>query len=277
MSFGENGGGMVMPVGPMYGNGGNGGYGWGDGSFWIIVLFLFALMGNGFGGGFGGGGATPLLMNNQTNSDVQRGFDQQAVMSGLGGINAGVAGINQNLCAGFAGVNATVNGGFAQAEASANARQIANMQQAFAAQTAVDGRLDSMAMAQQNCCCENRAAVADVKYTIANEAAATRAASQANTQAILDKLCQLELDGVKQNYENRISGMQNTIDSLRSDLGNARSDASQTAQTARILADNAAQTVALEQYLNPTPVPAYPVQNPNCCWNNVGCGCSGNF
>ena len=51
--------------------------------------------------------------------------------------------------------------------------------------------------------------------------------------------------------------------------------ASQTAQTARILSDNAAQTLALEQYLNPTPVPAYPVANPNCCQqnNNCGCGC----
>lgn len=53
--------------------------------------------------------------------------------------------------------------------------------------------------------------------------------------------------------------------------------ASQNAQTSRILADNAAQTVALEQYLNPTPVPAYMVQNPNCCGNFYnGCGCGYN-
>lgn len=252
MSLAENTNGMVMPVGPMYGNGTN--MGWGDGSFWIIVLFLFALMGNGFGG-FGGNNAMPFMMNQ--GNDVQRGFDQQALMTGISGVNGAINTLAQSQCQGFA-----------NAEIAANSRQIANMQQNFAAQTAIDTRLDTLAMNQQNCCCENRAAVADLKYTVANEAATTRAASQANTQAVLDKLCQLELDGVKQNYENRIAGMQNQIDALRTSLNDANSAASQTAQTARILADNAAQTVALEQYLNPVPVPAYPVANPNCCGGN---------
>jgi methyl-accepting chemotaxis protein len=123
-------------------------------------------------------------------------------------------------------------------------------------------------MGLQNCCCENRAATADLKYTVANEAAATRANCDANNQKILDKLCQLEMDNMRQNYENRIGNMQATIDGLRSSLANANSAASQNAQTAQILADNAAQTVALEQYLNPTAIPAYIVQNPNCCGNN---------
>ena len=238
MSLAENGNGMVMPVGPMYGN--NAGMGWGDGSFWIIVLFLFAIMGgNGFNSGFGGG-----------YGDVQRGFDQQSVMNSLNGLTG------------------AVTNGFANAESAAANRQMASMQQNFATQTAIDNRLDSISMALQNCCCENRAATADLKYTVANEAATTRAQSQANTQAVLDKLCQLELDGIKQNYENRIAGMQNQIDSLRSALGTANDAASQTAQTARLLADNAAQTQALEQYLNPTPIPAYMVQNPNCCGGN---------
>ena len=82
-----------------------------------------------------------------------------------------------------------------------------------------------------------------------------------NTRAVLDKLCQLELDG-----------KQDRINELERQLTMANLAASQTAQTSRLLADNAAQTVALEQYLNPVPVPAYIVQNPNCCSQNF-CGC----
>ena len=256
-------GNMVMPVGPMGGYGyGNGGFG--DNLFWIIVLFLFCFMGNGFGG-FGGNGAMPYMMNNNTNNDVQRGFDQQAVMGGINGVNAGINSLAQGQCAGFAGVTAAVNNGFSAAEISANGRQIANMQQLFNAQTAVDSRLDTLAMNQQNCCCENRAAVADVKYTMAQESAATRANTDAKVQMVMDKLCQLELDGVKQNYENRIAGMQNTIDSLRGQVNDARFDASQAAQTATIV-----------RTLDPAPIPAYAVQNPNGCncgnWGWNGCG-----
>lgn len=209
----ENGNGMVMPVGPM--NGGNG-FGWGgDGSFWIIILFLFAFMGNGWGNGFGGNNA-PYIMNNAAN-DVQRGFDQQAVMNGLNNIQ-------NNTTAG----------------------------------------MNSLAMALQNCCCENRAATADLKYTVANDGAQTRMAIQNGVQSVLDKLCQQEIDALKEQNSN-----------LRTQLNLANLAASQTQQTAQIMADNAAQTQALEHYLNPTPIPAYMVQNPNCCTTNyAGCGCN---
>ena len=93
----------------------------------------------------------------------------------------------------------------------------------------------------------------------------------------MDKLCQLEMDGIKQNYENRIGNMQNEIDSLRAAINSANGVASQNAQTATILADNANQTSILEQYLLPTPRPAYIVSNPNCCGQNnfgYGCGCN---
>lgn len=275
----QNGDGMVMPVAPMYGGGNGYGNGvMGDGSFWIIVLFIFALMGN-WGNGYGGNagnGAVPYMMNMNTGSEVQRGFDQQAVMSGLASITASLNSLAMGQCNGFSNVVNNMNMGFANAESSAAARQMANLQQQFAMQTAIDGRLDTLAMNQQNYCCENRAAVADLKYAMAQEGAATRSNTDAKTQAIMDKLCQLELDGIKQNYENRIAGMQNQIDDLRTNLGNARTDASQNALANRILADNAAQTMALEQYLNPSPIPAYPVQNPNCCanqgWSTCGCG-----
>lgn len=247
----ENGSGMVMPVGPMYGNGGSGAFGgWGDGSFWIIVLFLFALMGNGFGNGFGGyGGGTGYVDNS-----VQRGFDQQAVMSGIGAIQAGINGLAQGQCSGFAGVTGAVTNGFAQAEIANNARQIADMQQNFSIQSAL-----------QQCCCDNRAATADLKYTVAQEGAATRANDDAKAQMIMDKLCQLELDGVKQNYENRIAGMQNQIDALQYQVNNADRNVA--------LAN---EVDALYNRLNSCPVPTTPVYGRTpifTCGQNQGYGC----
>ena len=240
MSLSENGNGLVMPVGPMYGNGSSNGFGWNDGSFWIIILFLFAFMGNGWGNWGGNAGTTAI------NNDVQRGFDQQAVMSGLTGINSAVAN-------GFAGAE------ISRCNAQANILQ----------------SLNDMAMAFQNCCCENRAQAADLKYTIATEACADRQAvtdalrdvtanMTAQTQTILDKMCQQEIDALKTQNAN-----------LQTQINLANLAQSQTDQTAKILADNAAQTAVLKQNLNPTPVPAYVVQNPNCCGANyyAGCGC----
>ena len=249
MSLTDNNNGMVMPVSPMYGGGnaGFGGYGYGDGLFWIIILFLFAAMnGNGFGG-FGGnaGGVLPFMMNQNTNNDVQRVIDQQSVMAGISALTA------------------AQSNGFANAEIS-RCNGLYNL----------TSQLNNIAMTQQNCCCENRAAVADLKYTMAQEASATRANTDAKTQAIMDKLCQLEMDGIKQNYENRIATMQNTIDSLRTMNSNARFDASQNAQTADIQAGQRALANEVEQYVLPTAKPCYVVQNPNCCAQQTfGCGC----
>ena len=128
---------------------------WGNDGWWIILLFLFALGGwgrGGYGEGGGNGGGTtvlPYMLNNGTNGDIQRGFDQQAVMGGINGIQSGIYGLStqlcnccadtqQSLCNGFAGVNATVNSGFANAETAANARQMANMNQAFTNQMAMN-------------------------------------------------------------------------------------------------------------------------------------------
>ena len=246
MALSENGHGLVMPVGPMYGNGSNGSFGWNDGSFWIIILFLFAFMGGNWNG-FGNGGNAPVQ---QVNNDIQRGFDQQAVMGGINGLTT------------------AVSNGFASAEVSRTN-----------ALSSVVQNLNNMAMSLQNCCCENRAQAADLKYTIATEACADRqsvndalrdlqAQNNANTQAILDKMCQQEMEALKTQNAN-----------LQTQLNLAHLSQSQTDQTAKILADNAAQTQALEQYLNPAPIPAYTVQNPNCCapgFFNNGCGCGCN-
>ena len=270
----ENGGtGMVMPVGPMGGFGMSNGFG-GDGSWWIILLFILLCNGgwNNGGNGFGGGvnGLYPWM--NQA-ALTQGGFDQAATAARISGIQSSVTSgfgdIQNALCNGFAGVA----NGFAQAEIANNARQMANMQSTFGVQTAITGGLNDLSRQFADCCCENRLASADLKYTIATENCADRYEASQNTrdiidnmnrnnQVVLDKLCALELDA------------KNTkIADLERQLTMANLAASQTAQTGRLLADNAAQTVALEQYLNPTPIPAYVVQNPNCCPQNFGCGC----
>lgn len=292
----DNGGNMVMPVAPMangYGGGcGNGGFGFGgDGAWWLLVLFLFAANGNGFGwGNNGGNGAMPYIMNNTTNNDLQRGFDQQAVMSGIGDITGavtnGFAGVNQALCGGFAGVNATVNNGFNNAEVANNSRQMANMNQMFTLQTGIGSQLNGLQSQLAQCCCDNRLATANLNSTILSENCADRAAlsdgirdiianQTANTQALInqttsavqgvyDKICQLEL-----NAKN------DRIAELQSQLAAANTAAMVGANTSRILSDNAAQTAALEQYLNPPAIPAYLVQNPRCCGNNYSpCGCN---
>lgn len=238
--YSENGNQMVMPVAPYYGNGGGGEMFGGNGAWWIIILLLFGWGNNGWGNGMGGNGGGY--------SEIQRGFDQSAVMNGIN--NLATAQCN----------------GFAQAEIAANSRQMADMNQNFQLQSAL-----------QNCCCENRQATADLKYTVATEAAATRANCNDNNQRILDKLCQLELDGVKQNYEGQLRAMQSQLAAAQSENQSLKFLASQGNQTAQILANNEAQTAALEQYLAPVPRPAYVVQNPNCCAQNFGFGGCGGY
>lgn len=277
MALTENGNNLVMPVAPMYGGGGGGmGGAWGDFS-WIILLVLFALFGNGgFGGfgGFGGGGLGydfPWLLNGQQeiSSQVNDGFRDQMIDSSINQIQNGVNALSNQICNGFAGV-----------EQGANARQIANMQQAFASQTAITSGMNDISMALQNCCCENRAGIADLKYTVATENCADRTQSMQNTrdiidsqtrgtQAILDKLCTLELDGYKR--EN---------DQLRTQLNLANLTASQTAQTAQIERGQLAATTALVNELRSCPIPSQPVYGSqpifSCPNQNSGCGCGGN-
>lgn len=247
-----------QPAVNVYPNGGNGGYAGGDmfgnnSAWWIIILFLFAMMGGWGNNGNANAGARDVAyipyggMMGGGQNYVQQGFDQAAVMNGIMGV--------QNA----------VTTGFGNAEVSRC--------NAMANQTA---QMNALAMSLQNCCCENRAATADLKYTIATENCADRTAlndalqtltmqNNANTQKILDMMCQ-----------NTIDAKNEKIAELQNQLTMANLAASQNAQTAAILANNEAQTAALEQYLAPVPRPAYVVQNPSCCNNYAynGCGCS---
>lgn len=271
----------------MNGNGNNGwgGFG-GDGAWWILILFMFAFLGNGWGNGFGngGGGGIPYVAN-----DVQRGFDQSAVMSGISGIqsmigngfaDAAVAQCNQTASL-LQGVNAVQN------QLASNQFNIVNAisQTGFNLQN----QMMSNEMARQQCCCDTKQAISDLKYTVATENCADRAsvsdgirdiiaAQNANTQAllnnqtqgiqtILDKMCQQEIDALK--TQNANLQTQVTMQNLA---------ASQAAQTAQLINDNNAQTAQLINRIAPYPVPSYQVANPyvnnGCgCGYNGGCGC----
>ena len=181
---------MYMPVAPANGFGGGdlGGNGW-----WLVLLFLFA---GGFGGGFGGYGNNAAGF---VNADVQRGFDQSAVMSGVSGLQNGITSgfgdLQTALCGGFAGVNANIANGFAQAEIGENARQMANMNQMFALQTSIGN---------------------GVRDIIASQTA--------STERILSTLCQNEIDTLK-----------GQVVSLQNQLNMANLAASQVAQTQQII------------------------------------------
>ena len=144
-------------------------FGFGGNGAWIWVLFIIFLVGGWGNNGWGnnGGGNTATYVTN----DVQRGFDQASVMSALGDLSVGqvngFSNVQQALCGGFAGATGAVTNGFAQAEIANNARQIADMQQNFALQTALTQNMTTLQAQLAQCCCDNRAATNDLKYTIA--------------------------------------------------------------------------------------------------------------
>lgn len=244
---------MYMPVAPAYGMGGGGGF-MNDGSGWWIIL-LFLLAGNGMWGGFGGGGADGLYPWMSNAQNVNGGFRDQMLGTQINGIQtavtSGFGDVQTALCGGFAGVNAAIANGFAQSEIANNARQIADMNQAFAAQTATMQGFNGIQSQLAQCCCDNRLATCQTQNLVQNEGAATRLAIQQQTQAILDKMCQQEIDALKaQNIE------------LQNRVNMQALAASQATQTAALIADNTAQTQYIVNRVAPYPIPSYTVANP---------------
>lgn len=260
----------LSDIAAVTGNSGGGFGGWGgDSGLWLIVLFLFIFAGGawgGNGGGYGGGGSTPYILNNNTESTVQRGFDQSAVMAGLSGIQSAVTnGFSDAAVAQCNQTMALVQGQNAITSAIANDRfdtvqAISNNKfDTVSAITNAANNLNSTMMQneanRQNCCC-------DLKYTIATENCADRAAisdgirdiitnQTANTQAILDKMCAQEIEAKNSEIAN-----------LRTQLNMQNLAASQSAQTAQLIADNTAQTQYIVNRVAPYPIPSYPVPNP---------------
>ena len=213
---------------------GNGFGGGFGGDGWWVILFLFALMGNNGWGGFGGGNGSQIYPWMNQSDQINGGFRDQMINGNINSIRDGISGL-----------------------------QVANMQQTF-----------DISSQLANCCCENRLATANLGSQIASEACATRTADFQNTQSLLNAINGGVQSIKDQLCQDKIDAKNEKIADLERQLSMANLAAVGNANTSRILADNAAQTVALEQYLNPTPVPAYVVQNPNCCQNfGYGCGC----
>lgn len=291
----------TMLVGPTgyapsgYGNcGGFGGFG-GDG--WWIILLLLAFNGGwggmggfgGWGGGFGGAFEFPWLLNgqNQIQSSTADGFRSAQISDSITSVRDGVSAlatqlcgccgdIQNSLCNGFSGVTAAVSGAQNALAQQLYTNQISDLERSFAAQTATTSGMNNIAMNLQNCCCENRAGIADLKYTVATENCADRAAlsdgirdllaaTQAQTQTILTQMC-----------NDKIEQKNDLIAQLRQEVLYARGQASQDVQTARLLAGQTAEVDALYNRLSNCPVPTVPVygRQPIFTCNN-GCGCSG--
>ena len=237
MSLSDGGVQATMPVAPV--NSSNGGFGWGgEGSWFIIILFLFAFLGWG-NGGWG---------NNGNSGGVVDGY---VLTSDFANVERKIESVNQGLCDGFYqqaqlvnGANMAMANGFAQAELSRSNQQAALMQQ-----------LNAMQMQAADCCCENRAAIAQVRYDMATQACDTRNTVQNATRDIIDA-----------NNQNSRAILDFLTQSKLSDLQAEN-------QGLKLAASQAAQNSYLVSQLRPSPIPAYTVQNPYCCSQYAACGC----
>ena len=225
-------------------NDGNGMFGNGNDAWWIIVLLLFGWGRNGFGGfgGFGGGSCgSPCA----TQADLAAGFNNSAVLSGINGIDSA-------LCQGFNGINTAI------------------LQSAYETQGAINGLSHQLAQ----CCCDNKAAIADVKYAMATESCATRNTIQNTTRDILENAnanSRAILDALNANY----------IRTLEQENNSLRLSASQSAQNAVLMAAmDANKAEILRRTGAECPTAAYIVQPPqpvtfptNCCGQAQFGGC----
>ena len=281
----------IVPTFDINGNGNNNGWGSSMGE-WIIGLVALGMLGNGgMFGGFGGnamGYDFPWLLSGQNgiNQNTNDGFQNLHLSDQIEGTRDAVNNLSTQVCGSTADIVQAVNSGFAGAEISANARQIADMQQNFNGQIATLQGFNNLSSQFADCCCENRLASCQTQNTIISEAANNRFASANNTrdiidsnnrnsQAILDKLCQLELDGVKAQVEAK----NDRIAELTTQLNMATLRESQTAQNAFISQGFANEVDALYNRLNNCPVPSTPVYGRTpifTCNGNNGCGCGNN-
>ena len=295
--FNNDNGGLFMPVAPAYYNGGgnnNGGGFLGGEGIWAIIILAMLFNGGfgGFGGGMGGYGNMmlgydfPWLLNGQQgiNNNISDGFRDQMLQDSVTSVRDGISNLSTQLCNCCGDMQMALANGFAGVEQGANTRQIANMQQAFAAQTAMSQGFNGVQSQLAQCCCDNQLRTESLRATVLSENCEDRYQAANNTrdiidsqtrgtQAILDKLCSLELDNYRR--EN---------DQLRTQLNMANLAASQTAQTAQIERGQLAATTALVNELRSCPIPSQPVYGSQpifTCPNNnnggCGCGCGGNF
>lgn len=290
MALTENGSnsnnGMVMPVAPMY----SGGYGNGFGNFggdgwWIILLILACNGGWGGFGGFGGMGGFaadgamlyPWMNQAQITTD---GFRDQMINGNVTSIRDAVGNLSTQLCNTGSDIQMALATGFAGVEQGANARQMADMNQNFALQTAILQGFNGVQAQQAECCCENRLGIANLGSDIAREAFATRTNDTQNTQAILNTI-----NGGIQSIKDQLC--QDKIDAKNDEIANLRQQvamkdlaAAQTAQNAFISNGFANEVDQLYNRLSNCPVPTTPVYGRTpifTCNSNNSCGCGCGF
>ena len=225
MAINDGGPTMTMPVAPTGMMGG----GFGGENGWWVILFIILLFGwgrNGYG-------------NN--NGSVMDGY---VLTSDFANIERKLDAVNNGICDSTFALNNAINGGFATAELSRANQQAALMQQ-----------LNAMQMQAANCCCENRAAIAQVRYDMATQACDTRNTVQNATRDIIDA-----------NNQNSRAILDFLTQSKLSDLQAEN-------QGLKLAASQAAQNNYLVSQLRPSPIPAYTVQNPYCCNQFACCGC----
>lgn len=238
---------------------GNNGNNWNDGSwlwFLIVVFAIFGGWGNGFGG-FGGG------TNGGVGSEIQRGFDNQAVISKLDGISNGLCdgfyAMNNSMLTGFNGINTNIMQTGYGIQQAVNADTVANMQNTNALQSQL-----------ANCCCETREAIQGVNYNMATNTCALQNTMNNNTRDIIDS----QQAGTRAILDFLT---QDKIATLTAENNDLRRAASQDRQNALLTTAMSAQTSQIINAVNPAPIPAYTVPNPNAyaygCGCNTGCSC----
>lgn len=275
--------GMIMPVAPMYGANGNcSGFGNGDWGSWIILFLIFGMFGYG-NNGFGGMGGMNVLYPWLNNSNqMNEGFRDQMINGNIqsiqNDITAGFGNVQNSLCGGFAGVNAGIAAAQNAISTQMYGNQIADMNQRFTDTLAMTNQMNNLANGLQNCCCENKSGLADLKYTVATENCADRAAvsdgirdviaaQTASTQRILDQLCQ-----------DKIDAKNDEIARLRQEVAMKDLAASQTAQNAFIQNGFSQEVDQLYSRLNNCPINTVPVYGKTPIFNcgngsYAGCGC----
>jgi len=270
----------------MNGGFGNGFFG-GDGAIWLLVILaLFGGFGGygmgGFGGfgGFGGMYEFPWLLTGQQgiNNNTNQGFDTLHLSNQLDTVNSGIYSLSNQLCNCCADMNQTVSTGFANAETSANARQMANMQQAFSNQIATLQGFNDVGSRLDDCCCENRLGLANLGSDIAREACATRTSDTQNTQTLLTAITG-GIQSIKDEiFRDRLDEKDDKIAELNRQLQMADLRASQTSQNAFISNSLNNEIDLMYNRLVNCPIPSTPVygRTPIFTCNN-GCGCGGNF
>lgn len=243
---------------------GNNNNGWGaDGGWLWFIVVIFAIFG-GWGSGFGGfGGNGGALQGYATQADIQRGFDNSAVISKLDGISNGLCdgfyAMNNSMLTGLNGINTNIMQTGYGIQQAINADTVANMQNTNALQSQL-----------ANCCCETREAIQGVNYNMATNTCALQNTMNNNTRDIIDS----------QNAGTRaiLDFLTNDkIATLQAENNDLRRAASQDRQNALLTTTMAAQTNQIIDAIRPTPVPSFPASNlygyAYGCGCNTGCGC----